>query len=73
MSMTIMNFKELQYYKMSNFIKSEVNRKLYANKSEKNLDIDREIDEEEQLEINHANKKILDMIFPKYGSKVDED
>lgn len=68
-----MQFKELQYYKMSNFIKSEVNRKLYANKSERKLDIYREADEEEQQEINAANKKILNMIFPKLESKVVED
>lgn len=33
MSMTLMLFKELQYYNKNNYIKSYVNRKLYANKS----------------------------------------
>lgn len=37
MSLTVMQFQELQYYNMSNFIKSEVNRKLYANKTDKKL------------------------------------
>lgn len=73
MSLTVMQFQELQYYNMSNFIKSEVNRKLYANKTDKKLQFYREIDEEEQQEINSANKKILNMIFPKAYPKVEED
>lgn len=33
-----MNFKELQYWNKNHYIKSEVNRKLYANKTDKKLD-----------------------------------
>ncbi len=33
MSLTLMLFKELQYFNKNNYIKTEVNRKLYANKS----------------------------------------
>ena len=69
MSMTLMLFKELQYYNKNNYIKSYVNRKLYANKSERKLNFDREYDEEEQQEINAANKKIMEMMFPKLGMK----
>lgn len=39
-----MQLKELQYYNKNNYIKTEVNRKLYANKSEKKLDFEKEID-----------------------------
>lgn len=38
MSLTLMNFKELQYWNKNHYIKSEVNRKLYANKTDKKLD-----------------------------------
>ena len=38
MSLTLMNLKELQYYKRNHYIKSEMNRKLYANKADKKLD-----------------------------------
>lgn len=33
MSLTLMQFRELQYYNKNHYIKSEINRKLYANKS----------------------------------------
>lgn len=33
-----MNLKELQYYKRNHYIKSDMNRKLYANKTDKKLD-----------------------------------
>ena len=71
MSLTLMNFRELPYYNKNNYIKSEVNRKLYANKSQKKLDFDKEIDEEEMNEINNANKKIMKMLFPQNTMKVD--
>lgn len=38
MSLTLMSFKELQYYNRNHYIKSEINRKLYANKTDKKLD-----------------------------------
>lgn len=41
MSLTLMHFKELQYYNKNQYIKSEVNRKLYANKSDKKEDFDK--------------------------------
>lgn len=44
MSLTLMYLKELPYYNKNNYIKTEVNRKLYANKSEKKLDFEKEID-----------------------------
>ena len=68
MSLTLMLFKELQYYNKNNYIKSYINRKLYANKSERKLNFDRDYDEEEMQEISAANKKILQMIFPKLHS-----
>ena len=71
MSLTLLNFRELPYYNKNNYIKSEVNRKLYANKSQKKLDFDKEIDEEEMNEINNANKKIMKMLFPQNTMKVD--
>lgn len=47
MSLTLMGFKELQYCNRNNYIKSEVNRKLYANKTDKKLDFEKEFDEDE--------------------------
>ncbi len=73
MSLTLMLFKELQYFNKNNYIKTEVNRKLYANKSQKKLQIQREFDEEEQQEITNANKKIMEMFFPKAQLKVEEE
>ena len=37
MSLSLMHFKELPYYNKNHYIKTEINRKLYANKSEKKL------------------------------------
>jgi CRISPR/Cas system CSM-associated protein Csm2 small subunit len=70
MSLTLMHFKELPYYNRNNYIKSEVNRKLYANKSERKLDFEKEIDEEEMNEIANANKKIMKMLFPTFDNKL---
>ena len=39
-----MLFKELQYYNQNYYIKSEINRKLYANKSERKLNFDIDYD-----------------------------
>ena len=68
-----MNFKELPYWNKNNYIKSEVNRKLYANKTEKKLDFEKEFDEEEAHEAAIANKKILQMIFPTFDFHLQED
>jgi len=37
MSFTLMDLKELIYYNESNYIKSYLDRKLYANKTEKKM------------------------------------
>lgn len=73
MSLTLMNFKELQYWNKNNYIKSEVNRKLYANKTEKKLYFEKEFDEDEAHEAAIANKKILQMIFPTFNLNLKED
>lgn len=73
MSLTLMTFRELQYYNKNHYIKSEVNRKLYANKTEKKLDFEREMDEDEAHEAAIANKRILQMIFPSFNLNVRED
>ena len=63
MGMTMMNFKELHHYNKNNYIKSETNRKLYANKSDKKLYYDQDMDEDELNEIAIANKRISQMVF----------
>jgi len=45
MSLTLMDLKELIYYKESNYIKSFLDRKLYANKSERKMAYSTEMDE----------------------------
>ena len=44
MSLSLMLFKELNYFNVNKYIKSYINRKLYANKAERKLDFDRDFD-----------------------------
>ena len=50
MSLTLMDLKELIYYGESKYIKSYLDRKLYANKSEKKMTYSTQMDEEEARE-----------------------
>ena len=63
MTPTLLHFKEIIYFNRNKYIKSEVNRKLYANKSEKQLEFE-QADEEELNETAQASRKILAVIFP---------
>lgn len=50
MSLTLMDLKEIIYYNESKYIKSFLDRKLYANKSERKMAYSTFMDEEETKE-----------------------
>lgn len=67
MGLTLMDLRELIYYCESRYIKSFLDRKLYANRSEKKMDFNTFMDDDELKETEDWKNSLFKSLFPEFN------